>query len=68
MAGAPVPVEVHERSREILSDGAETNTPYGATASLPVTTITGSEILRETASATAQGLLWGPFGRRNQKS
>ena len=55
MAGAPVPVEVHERFREILSDGAETNTPYGATESLPVTTITGSEILRETASATAQG-------------
>jgi acyl-CoA synthetase (AMP-forming)/AMP-acid ligase II len=55
MSGAPVPVEVHERFRKILSEGAETNTPYGATESLPATTITGSEILRETALATAQG-------------
>lgn len=55
MAGAPVPVAVHERFRKILSEEAGTNTPYGATESLPVTNITGREILAETASATTQG-------------
>jgi olefin beta-lactone synthetase len=55
MAGAPVPAEVHERFRAILPEGAETNTPYGATEALPSTNITGSEVLAETASATAEG-------------
>jgi len=55
MAGAPVAPAIHERFRYILPEGGETHTPYGATESLPVTDMTGSEVLAETAEATARG-------------
>ncbi len=55
MAGAPVPVEVHERFRKILGPEAATHTPYGATESLPTTDILGSEVLADTAKRTRQG-------------
>ncbi len=56
MAGAPVPAPVHERLlRHVLSEGAETFTPYGATEVMPVAFIGGTEILAETAALTAEG-------------
>lgn len=56
MAGAPVPAEVHRRLLEdVLPEGAETYTPYGATEVMPVACIGGREILAETAEPTASG-------------
>lgn len=55
MAGAPVPPYIHERFQTILGPDAATNTPYGATESLPATNITGAEVLKETAELTRQG-------------
>jgi acyl-CoA synthetase (AMP-forming)/AMP-acid ligase II len=56
MAGAPVPYWLHERMLEqVLPDEAQVYTPYGATESLPVTSIDGRTILAETAEATSQG-------------
>ncbi len=45
MAGAPVPAALHQRFRQILSPDADTHTPYGATEALPITSISGSEVL-----------------------
>ncbi len=56
MAGAPVPPETHERLlRQILPEGAETHTPYGATESLPACDMRGSEVLSVTAGETRNG-------------
>jgi olefin beta-lactone synthetase len=55
MAGAPVPVWMHEAFGDILSDGAELHTPYGATESLPVSSIGSQEILSDTHAKTGQG-------------
>src|SRR5690606_11291367 len=44
MFGAPVRVEIHEMYKKILEKG-DTYTPYGATECLPVSLISGSEIL-----------------------
>jgi acyl-CoA synthetase (AMP-forming)/AMP-acid ligase II len=55
MAGAPVPGELLGRTMAILSDDAEIHTPYGATESLPIASITASEILAETWEKTRQG-------------
>lgn len=55
MAGAPVPGELVERVRSILPPAGEIHTPYGATESLPVSSITGSEILAETWAKTETG-------------
>jgi acyl-CoA synthetase (AMP-forming)/AMP-acid ligase II len=54
-AGAPVPAAVLERFANMLSDGAEVFTPYGATEALPVCSIGSAEILAETRHATDQG-------------
>ena len=54
-AGAPVPPSVIERFQRMLPDGAVIHTPYGATESLPVATITGAEILSETRVASERG-------------
>jgi acyl-CoA synthetase (AMP-forming)/AMP-acid ligase II len=48
MAGAPVPGELLERVTAILPADAEIFTPYGATESLPVISMTGKEILEKT--------------------
>lgn len=48
MAGAPVPGELVERVKQVISNDGEIHTPYGATESLPVTSISGSEIITET--------------------
>jgi acyl-CoA synthetase (AMP-forming)/AMP-acid ligase II len=45
MAGAPVPADLHERFRAILAPGADTHTPYGATEALPISSISGREVL-----------------------
>ncbi|MFH1723893.1 MAG: fatty acid CoA ligase family protein [Elusimicrobiota bacterium] len=54
-AGAPVPARVLARFAKHLSGGAEVFTPYGATESLPVSSIGSSEILSETRGATDRG-------------
>lgn len=45
MAGAPVPLQIHERFRELLPPDADTHTPYGATEALPVSSISGRDVL-----------------------
>lgn len=45
MAGAPVPAHLHERLHRILVPPADSYTPYGATEALPVTSISGREVL-----------------------
>jgi acyl-CoA synthetase (AMP-forming)/AMP-acid ligase II len=54
-AGAPVSPEIIERFQRMLPDGASIHTPYGATESLPVATISSHEILGETRNATDRG-------------
>lgn len=55
-AGAPVPVHVLERMLGALSDpNANIHTPYGATESLPVASISGREVLERTAALTRRG-------------
>lgn len=44
-AGAPIPWRVIEQWRRILPDDGDIHTPYGATESLPVTSICGRELL-----------------------
>lgn len=54
-AGAPARLEVLERMQQMLGAGAEIHTPYGATESLPVASITSTRILNETRAATERG-------------
>jgi acyl-CoA synthetase (AMP-forming)/AMP-acid ligase II len=55
-AGAPVPHHVLEKmSQAITGEHADIYTPYGATESLPVCSISGSEVLEETAEASQAG-------------
>ena len=55
-AGAPVPYHVLQTMREVLSeDGADMFTPYGATESLPVCSISATEVLEETSHQTRLG-------------
>lgn len=55
MFGAPVAEPILQRLSEILPAGADAFTPYGATEALPLTSISGSEILRETGALTRRG-------------
>ncbi|MEE9145106.1 MAG: fatty acid CoA ligase family protein [Candidatus Binatia bacterium] len=55
MAGAPVSGIILGRLKEILGEDAESHTPYGATEALPLTSITGSEVLTETVQYSNQG-------------
>jgi acyl-CoA synthetase (AMP-forming)/AMP-acid ligase II len=48
MAGAPVPYELMRRVKDILPVDALIFTPYGATESLPIVSIEGSEVISET--------------------
>lgn len=45
MAGAPVPLAIHERFQPILTPPADTHTPYGATEALPVASFSGREVM-----------------------
>ncbi|WPD22164.1 MAG: fatty acid CoA ligase family protein [Candidatus Electrothrix scaldis] len=55
MAGAPVSGELIKRVQQIMPEDGEIYTPYGATESLPSTSITGREILQETWEQTRIG-------------
>ena len=55
MAGAPIPVWMHEDFQRIFDGKAELHTPYGATESLPVSTIGSHEVLADTAARTRTG-------------
>lgn len=55
MAGAPVPVTLHEQFQSIFDGKAELHTPYGATESLPVASFASHELLSDTAALTRQG-------------
>jgi len=55
MAGAPVSGELVERVKKIMAPGGEVFTPYGATESLPIVSITGTEIVTETWPLTRKG-------------
>ncbi|MFT7641379.1 MAG: acyl-CoA synthetase (AMP-forming)/AMP-acid ligase II, partial [Pirellulaceae bacterium] len=54
-AGAPVPPHVIQRVRNSIAPDGDIHTPYGATESLPVASISGSEVLGETAAQTKIG-------------
>jgi acyl-CoA synthetase (AMP-forming)/AMP-acid ligase II len=54
MAGAPVPPALIEQFTHILNDG-DVYTPFGATEALPITMMSGREILAETAASSEQG-------------
>ncbi|WOO39325.1 fatty acid CoA ligase family protein [Rubellicoccus peritrichatus] len=54
MAGAPASPELIDRLKTLIPNG-EVHTPYGATEVLPVSSICGSEILKETAEKTRNG-------------
>ena len=54
-AGAPVPAEPMARLRASCAPGAEVFTPYGATESLPVSSVSCSEVLAVGASGQAEG-------------
>lgn len=54
MFGAPVRAEIHQMFKEILPVG-DTYTPYGATECLPVSLISGSEVLKVHLPKMLQG-------------
>lgn len=54
-AGAPVTTAVLSRFKCLLNNEAQIFTPYGATESLPVSSIGSDEILKQTAKATIEG-------------
>lgn len=54
MFGAPVSVLIHRKFKGLLPNGT-TFTPYGATEALPVSNISGSFILKNTAQLTEDG-------------
>ncbi|MFQ5413824.1 MAG: fatty acid CoA ligase family protein, partial [Phycisphaerae bacterium] len=55
IAGAPVQPDVVERMRRALPPGADLHTPYGATESLPATSISGTELLDGCLDRTRNG-------------
>ena len=54
MAGAPVPPALMANMRAIIPNG-EIHTPYGATEALPVSSISATEVLEQTAVRTQKG-------------
>ncbi|MCK5667824.1 MAG: AMP-binding protein [Gammaproteobacteria bacterium] len=54
-AGAPVPASVMKRFADMLNDDAQVFTPYGATESLPVSSIGSDEVLQSTCKNTEEG-------------
>jgi olefin beta-lactone synthetase len=55
IAGAPIPPFLVEGFEKILAEGADVHTPYGATESLPVSSISGREILGPARALTESG-------------
>lgn len=54
-AGAPVPPHVLDRMQRAIADDGAVHTPYGATESLPVATISSREVLSSTAELSRRG-------------
>jgi acyl-CoA synthetase (AMP-forming)/AMP-acid ligase II len=54
-AGAPVPARVMQRIADMLNNDAQVFTPYGATESLPVSSIGSDEVLGSTCQQTEKG-------------
>lgn len=54
-AGAPVAPSVLKRFKTLLNNDVQIFTPYGATESLPVSSVGSNVILNETAEATVEG-------------
>lgn len=54
-AGAPVAPRILEQFAKLLPEGARIHTPYGATESLPVASISHLEVLGETRARTERG-------------
>lgn len=54
MFGAPVSVLLHQKLKKVMPAGS-TYTPYGATECLPVSWISGEEILHDCQNLTLQG-------------
>ena len=54
-AGAPVPQHVIARMKQAMHPQGEIHTPYGATEALPVASISGREVLGDTAPQSANG-------------
>jgi len=54
-AGAPVPARVMKRIADMLNNDAQVFTPYGATESLPVSSIGSDEVLGSTCHETEKG-------------
>ena len=54
-AGAPVPPHVLERMKNAIAPDGDVHTPYGATESLPVASISATEVLGETSAQAALG-------------
>ncbi len=55
MFGAPVETELHQLFKKILTQG-DTYTPYGATECLPVSLMSGKDVLSRTAHLSREGL------------
>lgn len=55
VAGAPVSYAVLAQLQEILAPDSNVHTPYGATESLPVSSITGREVLAECKEQSKRG-------------
>ncbi len=56
MASAPVPPALIETLlTRVLAPDADVNTPFGATEAMPLTTMSGREIVAETAALSEQG-------------
>ncbi|MBQ7569256.1 AMP-binding protein [bacterium] len=53
--GAPVSPALLRTWANILSEDADVYTPYGATESLPIALMRGSDVIKETADMTAEG-------------
>ncbi len=54
-AGAPVPPSVLSRLQDCLPAEAQIETPYGATEALPISSISATEVLGETAIQSSLG-------------
>lgn len=54
-AGAPVPPHVLWRMKQAIAKEGDVHTPYGATESLPVASISASEVLAQTAARSGTG-------------
>lgn len=55
MAGAPVSWRLVEAVKRILNEDADVHTPYGATEAMPVSSISGREILNGYGAKARQG-------------